>query len=272
MKSGKLEWSELVNQFKKGDFSIYHDPLSRKCMETMYQVIEEEQGAKTWFMIDGSIFSKDLIWDRISHHPKVSTCDHTGASMSWTVAQFIKIYQEGWANWVIPILLEYGIGWDEFTFSQVLAYGNERPAIFKLQQGELIRSPYEVLEIVTHKNMDKLMEIVLEKVGDQIKLEEYEMLVKWCQKNKRYDCERLLLAKWDQIYHRKIDITGLDLEDLVKKIWYYNRTKLDKKEPTSQNIKNFILRQKLYLKGVFININWTNSTIDPINYPNLALF
>lgn len=271
MKSGELEWADLINKFRKGDFSIYQDRLSQLCMETMYQAIEETPGAKMWFISDGHMDSEDPMKDKILHHPKVESCGHTGASISWTAAQFRRIYQEGWSKWVIPIILNYGIGWDEFDFFQSLTYGNERMAIYKLDNGADIDSPYEVLEIAVTKEMNKLVALLLAKIGDKIKKEEYSMLALYCKKNTYVRCKDLLLDKWEELYHRKLNITGLDLEALIKKIWYHKRNAWNKEEPTEEDIKDYIVNQKWSLKGVFINIDWKDSTIDPFDYPKLAL-
>lgn len=269
MKAGRIEWTDLINRSKQGDFSIYQNNANKVWVESMYQAIQENLEAKKWFANDGEIDSKDPIKYKLLHNPEVLKCNHNRVSLSWTFKQFQTIYQEGWSNWVIPILLDYGIGWDNLNFYQALSYGNERMAIEKFKWGPQINSSYEILEIATTKNMSNLVELILEKSANKIKAEEYEILAIYCDKNGYTKCKTLLLDKWDQLYHRKINLNRISLKEFIKRIWHHKRNIWNEKEPTEDDIKDFIINKRSALKGVFIKIDWVNWKIDPFDYPNL---
>lgn len=91
-----------MNQVAAWDFdSLPLDKMSIWCLKTAREAIEATEGGIEWVKKDGSVFSKDPVWqDGIRNHPKIDEPGHSGASISWTIRTLQHIYNVGWEEYV----------------------------------------------------------------------------------------------------------------------------------------------------------------------------
>jgi len=111
--------SKIVENVKKGDFSIMTENISFRLLTCMYQAIKDTPGAVEWFKKDGMITSKDPMLWTLSGHSKVKECGHSGMSMSWIFSQFRTMYQKGFDIWTKQVLKNNGIEVDSGAIDEV---------------------------------------------------------------------------------------------------------------------------------------------------------
>lgn len=244
IKREELTWEQFIDQFKEGDFSVIREERTRTYLTKIYNSIKE---TKNWYDLENNSEALNL----------------NEKEIKWISLQFKKIFVKGWKNWLIPILLKKGIGWDLISFSQALYWKAERACIHLITNENLTQ--FEKVEIAVRYKMLSL----LKNCDLNLSVLDFEILCNYCQKENWIEGLEFLLEIWDKLHHRKINIKTINLPEIIKKIWMKRKGPWNNKKPTQEDINNFIENKSKFLMGVLIKIDWEEEKIDPFDYQEI---
>ena len=232
---GRKLLADLIEQIANGDFGIFTDELSQRCMTTMKNAIDVTPGAIEWFRTNGKCNSNDPMVRSLSSFKEVDNCGHTGSSMSWTFAQFRDIYQLGWNTWVLNVLLGMGVGWDQVSFEAAWELKNEKCITYKLKNMNPTPDALnQFMETAIKYEWENVITVLLNKTSVPI-----QKIMEWtyyCDKRHKNGIYYLFREKWDELYPRKLDLTTIDFCEFIKYLWNqlpHTKPELHRQEKTS---------------------------------------
>jgi hypothetical protein len=124
-------FQQLCDLFPEYQFDkVFNDKLSQKTLQTMHQAVTEIPGALDFMIKDGSSWSENQMLHKITDHPLVEECGHTGMSVSWTLSNLKSIYTKGWNHWVKLTLVSKGIGISKLSFDEGIELKHEATCIY----------------------------------------------------------------------------------------------------------------------------------------------
>jgi len=262
LNNGVKNLNDLVKNIKNGDFSIFNDRLSQKCMKAMYKAIQNIEGAEDYFKQSDKLDYDNNIIRAISAYPDVDDCGHSGMSMSWTLANFREIYQNGWDTWVFKILLGKGVGWNQIDLETAFKYNNESCCVYHLQHS-CLNGDYKLMKSIIESKVipnewDDLAKYILD--NTVFKLDDYVKWAYYCADENKHGLRYQFTTAWNKYYPRTLNfelVTDEQFYTLIKKIWEllpFDFFKFDNNSstPTFEEISNFLSNNNMNLNNKYL--------------------